>query len=140
MATASGFDCSKCPGYCCTYPRIVISLKDLTRIARHFEISEDEARRQFTKPYKDQGMDEIVLKHQRDSIYASVCRFFDTAARRCTIYKARPKVCRNYPHGKRCGYYEFLQFERDQQDDQHAERCDGRGLQERLYALVETRA
>ncbi|NBQ80863.1 MAG: hypothetical protein EBU09_02630 [Betaproteobacteria bacterium] len=90
MATASGFDCSKCPGYCCTYPRIVISLKDLTRIARHFEISEDEARRQFTKPYKDQGMDEIVLKHQRDSIYASVCRFFDTAARRCTIYKARP--------------------------------------------------
>ncbi|NDG57156.1 MAG: YkgJ family cysteine cluster protein [Betaproteobacteria bacterium] len=117
MATASGFDCSKCPGYCCTYPRIVISLKDLTRIARYFEISEDEARRQFTKPYKDQGMDEIVLKHQRDSIYASVCRFFDTAARRCTIYKARPKVCRNYPHGKRCGYYEFLQFERDQQDD-----------------------
>ncbi|MBM3340130.1 MAG: YkgJ family cysteine cluster protein [Betaproteobacteria bacterium] len=115
MATTLGFDCSKCPGYCCTYPRIVISLKDLRRIARHFEISEDEARSRYTKRYQEHGEDETILKHKRDSVYASICRFFDSDERRCTIYKARPTVCRDYPHGKRCGYYEFLKFERKKQ-------------------------
>ncbi|MEY2775933.1 MAG: hypothetical protein RLY30_31, partial [Pseudomonadota bacterium] len=43
--------------------------------------------------------------------------FFDTRERRCTIYEARPSVCREYPNGRRCGYFEFIQFERDQQDD-----------------------
>ena len=89
MATTLGFDCSKCPGYCCTYPRIVISLKDLRRIARHFEISEDEARNRYTKRYQEHGEDETILKHKRDSVYASICRFFDSDERRCTIYKAR---------------------------------------------------
>jgi hypothetical protein len=26
-------------------------------------------------------------------------------------------VCREYPDAKRCGYYEFLEFEREQQGD-----------------------
>ena len=33
------------------------------------------------------------------------------------VYEARPGVCRKYPESSRCGYYEFLKFERSQQDD-----------------------
>jgi len=46
-----------------------------------------------------------------------VCRFFDRDARSCTVYEARPNVCRRYPYGKVCGYYEFLKFEREHQGD-----------------------
>ena len=31
--------------------------------------------------------------------------------------QARPAVCRQYPDSPRCGYYEFLKFERAHQDD-----------------------
>ena len=54
---------------------------------------------------------------QKDTVYGSICRFFDTDERRCTIYEARPAVCREYPNGSRCGYYTFIQFERKHQDD-----------------------
>ncbi len=30
---------------------------------------------------------------------------------------ARPGTCRKYPGSARCGYYEFLKFEREQQGD-----------------------
>jgi Fe-S-cluster containining protein len=43
--------------------------------------------------------------------------FFDQDKRRCTVYESRPGVCRDYPDSKRCGYYEFLKFERAHQDD-----------------------
>ena len=47
---------------------------------------------------------------------AASVQFFDTDERRCTIYEARPSTCRTYPGG-RCGYYDFLTFERNTQDD-----------------------
>jgi hypothetical protein len=34
------------------------------------------------------------------------------------VYDARPGVCRKYPDSSRCGYYDFLRFERAQQGDQ----------------------
>jgi Fe-S-cluster containining protein len=46
-----------------------------------------------------------------------VCQFLDTEERRCTIYHARPAVCREYPDSKRCGYYDFLASERRRQCD-----------------------
>ncbi len=46
-----------------------------------------------------------------------ICRFFDTDERRCTIYSARPAVCRAFPGSARCGYYDFLSFERRAQED-----------------------
>ena len=42
---------------------------------------------------------------------------FDQDERRCTIYAARPGVCRKYPEEGRCGYFDFLKFEREQQGD-----------------------
>ncbi len=44
--------------------------------------------------------------------------FLDQEKRRCTVYEARPGVCRKYPDSSRCGYYDFLRFERTQQGDE----------------------
>ena len=112
------FDCAKCPGYCCSYPRIEVKKSDVKRLAKHFDLSVEEAQRKFTRIYKDDESEERILKHQKDEIYGSICRFFDTTERRCTIYTARPQVCRDYPNGNRCGYYEFIMFERKHQDDE----------------------
>ena len=111
------YDCSRCPGYCCSYPRIEVKDADVKRLARHFSVDVEEARRRFTRTYRsDEGV-ERILRHQKDAVYGSICRFFDTQERRCTIYTARPAVCRQYPNGSKCGYYDFLKFERKHQDD-----------------------
>jgi hypothetical protein len=34
------------------------------------------------------------------------------------VYAARPYVCRRYPYGSTCGYYDFLKFERAHQGDE----------------------
>lgn len=111
------YDCSKCPGYCCSYPRIEVKDKDLKRLAKHFELSVDEAERKFTRRYKDDENDERILRHHKDEVYGTICRFFDRTERRCTVYAARPDVCRQYPNGSTCGYYGFITFERRHQDD-----------------------
>jgi len=80
-------------------------------------LTEAEAKERFTYRYRSPDGDEQVLRHHKDHIYASVCRFFDRDKRRCTVYEARPNVCRRYPYGKACGYYTFLKFEREHQGD-----------------------
>src|SRR5690606_15365916 len=111
------YDCSKCPGYCCSYPRIEVKDKDLKRLAKHFGLPVEEAERKFTRRYKDDESDERILRHHKDEIYGTICRFFDRTERRCTVYAARPDVCRQYPNGSTCGYYGFIQFERKHQGD-----------------------
>jgi Fe-S-cluster containining protein len=114
------YDCAKCPGYCCSYSRIAVTDFDVARLARHFGIDVETARRRFTYRYKTEEFDEQLLRHRKDHIFKSTCRFFDQDKRRCTVYEARPSVCRIYPEGRVCGYYEFLKFEREQQgDDQY---------------------
>ncbi|MDX1583996.1 MAG: YkgJ family cysteine cluster protein [Thermoanaerobaculia bacterium] len=108
------YDCSQCPAYCCSYDRIEVTDRDLKRLAEHFGVSEKKAEKKYTKFWEE---DERVLRHRNDEIYGSVCRFLDDETRRCTIYAARPAVCREYPDGRRCGYYDFLKFEREFQDD-----------------------
>jgi Fe-S-cluster containining protein len=112
------YDCAKCPGYCCSYSRIAIKDFDIERLARHFGISKTAARLKFTYRYQTKELDEQLLRHRKDHIYKSTCMFFDQKERRCTIYAARPSVCRLYPEDKTCGYFEFLKFERIQQGDE----------------------
>jgi len=107
------YDCAKCPAYCCSYERIVVTKRDVNRLARHFDIDADTALRRFTKIVEG----EQVLRHQKDKIYGSVCMFLDVKTRRCTIYEARPAVCHEYPDRPHCGYYDFLRWERQQQGD-----------------------
>jgi len=107
------YDCAKCPAYCCSYERISVTKWDLKRLARHFGVDLDVATRRFTKIVEG----EVVLRHQKDDIYGTVCMFLDIKTRRCTIYAARPGVCHEYPDKPRCGYYDFLRWERTHQDD-----------------------
>ncbi|MBM3374599.1 MAG: YkgJ family cysteine cluster protein [Betaproteobacteria bacterium] len=115
------YDCNKCPAYCCSYPRIVVTDSDLRRLAEHFGTTEKEAEKRHTRQYRfDDGKEKIserILRHEKDQIYKSVCGFLDQTTRRCTIYDARPSVCREFPNGTTCGYYQFLKFERKQQGD-----------------------
>jgi uncharacterized protein len=111
---ADHYDCSKCPAYCCSYDRVIVNKRDINRIARHFDLDPETALLRFTKVVEG----EQVLRHQKDEIYGSVCMFLDTKTRRCTIYNARPAVCREYPDRPHCGYYDFLKWERRQQGDE----------------------
>jgi Fe-S-cluster containining protein len=95
----------------------VVTERDIARLARHFGIDVERARERFSYHYKTKDVDEWILRHRKDSIFDSMCRFFDQEKRRCTVYEARPAVCREYPDAPRCGYFEFLKFEREQQDD-----------------------
>lgn len=112
------YDCARCPGYCCSYARIAVTDFDIARLARHFDIAPEDARERFTYRYRTADLDEQLLRHRKDHVFASTCRFFDQDLRRCTVYAARPGVCRKYPEDHRCGYWEFLKFERVQQGDE----------------------
>ncbi len=88
---------------------------DVTRLAAHFGLSPEAARRKFTKKGEEPG--EVVLRHRPDEVYGTACRFLDRQTRRCTVYDARPGICRLFPATVRCGYYDFLSFERRAQED-----------------------
>jgi hypothetical protein len=109
------YDCTKCPGYCCSYPVIEVKDRDATRIARHFGMPLKAVEKKYFR--KAHGHKRI-MRRKIDTHFGMVCRFFDIKARRCTIYKARPSTCRVFPGGARCGYYDFLKFERDGQKNQ----------------------
>ncbi|MEX0645094.1 MAG: YkgJ family cysteine cluster protein [Parvularculaceae bacterium] len=109
------YDCLKCPAYCCTYSLIPVNDRDLKRLAKHFGLSARAAEKKFTK-YGDEETPR-VLRHSNDEHFVSSCTFLDKESRRCTIYEARPEICRAFPTQSRCGYYDFLKFEREVQDD-----------------------
>ena len=68
----------------------------------------------FTKLY---GAKERVLRRSYDPIFGKSCTFLNKETRQCTIYHARPLVCREFPTTVRCAYYDLLKFEKQQQGD-----------------------
>ncbi|HEX5732149.1 MAG TPA: YkgJ family cysteine cluster protein [Blastocatellia bacterium] len=108
------FNCTKCPAYCCSYDRIEVTRRDILRLARHFGLSYEQAEKRYTKI----AYGERVLRRQTDHIFKRVCQFLDKESRSCSIYDARPGVCRKYPESLRCGYYDFLASERRRQCDE----------------------
>ncbi len=109
------YNCLNCPAYCCTYTLIPVTDFDLKRLAKHHGVSVKKAEAKFTK-YGDEE-NPRVLRHRADEHFKTACMFLDQETRRCTIYEGRPRICREFPTQSRCGYYEFLKFERDVQDD-----------------------
>lgn len=109
------YNCLKCPAYCCSYVHIPVTDSDVSRLAKHFGMSNAEAERKFTKTGDEDTP--RVMRHKADPHFTTICRFIDTETRRCTVYEARPKICRDFPTQSRCGYYDFLTFEREVQND-----------------------
>lgn len=111
------FDCSKCPAFCCSvYERVQVTKRDLNRLAKYFELTPEAAQKRYTKI--DRASGDRVLRRKKDVIFEQACMFLNQETRGCTIYHARPGVCREYPDRSRCAYYDLLKFERRQQDDQ----------------------
>lgn len=109
------FDCTKCPAFCCSiYERVVVTKRDITRLAKYFGVSFEEARERYTADFEG----ERVLKRVKDKIFEKTCMFLDQKTRGCTIYHGRPAVCRSYPGRSRCAYYDVLRFERSTQGDE----------------------
>jgi len=111
------YDCNECAGYCCSYDLIEITKADAARLAKHHGLPVEEAKRKFTKPEKRDGKEILALRHREDFVYSTTCMFLHPKKRICTVYSARPGVCRSYPHGDTCGYFQFLMWEREHQDD-----------------------
>ena len=109
------YSCLKCPGYCCSYPEIEVTPRDIERLAKHFGIGYKEVEERYTKYDAKEKVQ--LMRHRKDTVFESTCTLFDQEKRRCTVYESRPAVCRGYPDSNRCGYYEFLKFERAHQDD-----------------------
>lgn len=109
------YNCLKCVAYCCSYTHIPVTKRDLKRLAKFHDLSEKQAESRFTK--KGDKENPRVLRHSHDEHFGSACMFLDQETRNCTIYEGRPQICRDFPTQSRCGYYEFLKFEREVQDD-----------------------
>lgn len=109
------YDCLACPAYCCSYAHIPVLDEDLPRLGAHFGLSAEAAEKKFTKRGDEDSP--RVLRHKHDEHFGTICRFVDSETRNCTIYEARPAICREFPSQNRCGYYDFLSFEREVQDD-----------------------
>jgi hypothetical protein len=88
------YDCLKCPGYCCSYPVIEVKDRDAARIARHFDLPLEKAEKKF---FKSSHGYKRVMRRKKDKYYGRICQFFDTEARRCTIYEARPWPAAIFP-------------------------------------------
>ncbi|HYN14110.1 MAG TPA: YkgJ family cysteine cluster protein [Burkholderiales bacterium] len=109
------YSCAKCPAYCCSYPEIEVTPRDIERLAKHFSLDYKQAEERLTK--YDAKEKVRLLRHRKDRVFDSVCALLDQKTRRCTVYEARPATCRSYPESQRCGYYDFLTFERAHQGD-----------------------
>ena len=112
-STRTFYNCRECPAFCCSvYPRVRVEKEDIERLAEHFEISFEEAEKRFTK----QCGDERVLRRKKDALLGETCKFLDPETRGCTIYEARPEICRTYPDRPRCVYYDLWKFEEGLQE------------------------
>src|SRR5213594_3258201 len=89
------YSCAKCPAYCCSYPEIEATPRDIQRLARHFDLDYEEAEEHFTR--RDPAENVRLLHHRQDRIFDSVYVLLDQETRHYTTYKSRPTVCREYP-------------------------------------------
>lgn len=102
------YDCSSCPAYCCGYPIIEVKKKDMRRLARHFRISEAEAKEKFTEKENNRVR---KMRHRPDNkLDTTMCIMLNQKTRQCSIYAARPDICRAHP-GDRCEWHDRRQLE-----------------------------
>jgi len=108
------YDCEKCVAYCCSiYDRVQVTPRDIKKLAAHFRVEPEVATQRFTKVFGK----ERILRRKADRLFGQACMFLNQDTRKCTIYNARPLVCREFPTTSRCAYYDLIEFEREQQND-----------------------
>jgi len=92
--------CNYCPGYCCYRldgSVLLIDGDDINRLARHFSITDGEARKRFME-------NRFTFKVKDDG--SCIFQATDRMIKRCTIHVARPMQCRMFPYNNSCPYLE----------------------------------
>ena len=84
----SYYDCVDCPAYCCSvYERVLVTPRDIRRLAKHFGVTEEVATVRYTKIYEK----ERVLRRKKDKLFGEACQFINPETRGCgIIMPARP--------------------------------------------------
>ena len=82
-------DCTSCAN-CCRYSVVPVSKQEIERIAAHIGVTVETVVRVYTVPDPDTSGSRVLLNSSKG------CAFLD--GNLCTIYEARPKACRDFPH------------------------------------------
>lgn len=84
------FECSQC-GDCCTgAPGYVWVNKDeIEQLAQQVSMSVADFEAKYVRKV---GVRKSLIEYENGD-----CVFFDTVARKCTVYEARPRQCRTWP-------------------------------------------
>ena len=88
-------DCLSC-GNCCKTTAPWLNDQDVARIAKHLKLKEQK----FIEEYLEIGEDHEFSFKQVPCVFLG----FDNE---CSIYKVRPKACREYPHTNRRRFYQL---------------------------------
>ena len=88
-------DCLQCAN-CCKTTGPLFTNADISRIAKHFKMKEQQFIARFLRVDED---GDHVLQHVP-------CTFLD-ADNYCMIYDVRPKACREYPHTDRKKFHQI---------------------------------
>jgi uncharacterized protein len=81
-------DCTACAN-CCKTSTTAVTERDIDRLARHLRISRERFLADYTMPDED-GV--LSLRFTPEA----GCVFLD--GNLCSVYEARPDICRHYPH------------------------------------------
>lgn len=110
------YDCTRCvPSWCCAYPLIAVTSKDIKRLAKGFGMTEEEVKSKHLRRVKDEK--QWHLRQRQNEYRGKICKFY--IDNKCSVYEHRPDVCREFPYKERCHYYDFLEAERKHQDDEN---------------------
>lgn len=88
-------NCTQC-GYCCKSITPIISEADVKRIAKHFDMTVQNAKKQWFTTHEQLG---LVMNSRP-------CPFLKD--KKCSIYSTRPHDCRSYPHLHKKGITKYL--------------------------------
>ena len=108
------YDCSSCQAYCCSYPIIELTGKDCKRLASALKITVDQFKDNYSEREKFEGKKIRIMRQTADRrIGGKSCIFLDKVKRSCTVYKHRPKICRDHPGDDvRCEWFDRMILER----------------------------
>lgn len=81
-------DCQTCAN-CCRKSTVRLNERDIERLAKALRIKPTQVIKDYTLPTGDEG---LIIR--RDDEHG--CVFLDGTL--CSIYNARPDICRDYPH------------------------------------------
>jgi len=108
------YSCAECPAYCCSYPEIEVTPRDIQRLARHFGLGTQQAEERFTK--RGEAEKVRLLRHRKDriSIRCASCSTGDAPLHGIRVAsRGLPRVSRQ----RALRLLRFLKFERAHQDD-----------------------